>query len=207
MKPVWSKLLHAAVLPVVVGLSIWLVEGTFSMDRFAETWPVTVLLVLAYLGAWALNVALERYPFFGQFEAALLSAACAFVPVGFVLYPLLVPPLQMIAIVATVRSVAVYLVDQFFHQFRYSRLVVIPGGVSFRLLAAPGVTPMKEVRLDSVEVDAIVADLHNSAGLVPAGHGPARADGGPDPPRRVPIRIAHGPSPSRGGLPYRADCG
>ncbi|MCS3831247.1 hypothetical protein GGP91_003348 [Salinibacter ruber] len=96
VNPVWSKLLHTPVLPVVVGLTIWLVEGTFSMDRFAETWPLTVLLVLAYLGAWALNVALERYPFFGQFEAALLSAACTFVPVGLVLYPLLVPPLRMI---------------------------------------------------------------------------------------------------------------
>ncbi len=162
VNPVWSKLLHAAVLPVVVGLSIWLVEGTFSVDRFTETWPVTVLLALAYLGAWAFNVALERYPFFGQFEAALLSAVCTFVPVVLVLYPLLVPPLRMIAVVAGGGGLAVYHVDQFFHQFRGSRLVVIPGGVSFRLLAAPGVTPMEEVRVDSVEVDGIVADLHNS---------------------------------------------
>ncbi len=68
----------------------------------------------------------------------------------------------MIAVVAGGGGLAVYLVDQFFHQFRESRLVVIPGGVSYRLLTAPGVTPMKDVRLGSVDVDGIVADLHSS---------------------------------------------
>ncbi|MCS4049249.1 formate hydrogenlyase subunit 4 [Salinibacter ruber] len=47
---VGAEVLHAAVLPVVVGLVIGLVEGTFSMGRFAEAWPVTVLFVFAYLG-------------------------------------------------------------------------------------------------------------------------------------------------------------
>ncbi len=68
----------------------------------------------------------------------------------------------MIAVVAGGGGLAVYLVDQFFHQFRDSRLVVIPGGVSYRLLAAPGVTPMKDARLDKVDVEGIVADLHSS---------------------------------------------
>ncbi|MCS4223586.1 sugar transferase [Salinibacter ruber] len=159
---VGAKVLHAAVLPVVVGLAIRLVEGTFSMGRFAEAWPVTVLFVFAYLGAWSLNSALERYPFFGQFEAAFLSASCAFVPVGLVLHSLLGPSLWRIAVVAGGGGLAVYLIDQFFYQFRESRLVVVPGGVSYRLLAAPGVTPMKDARLDSVDVDGIVADLHSS---------------------------------------------
>ncbi|MCS3632478.1 lipopolysaccharide/colanic/teichoic acid biosynthesis glycosyltransferase [Salinibacter ruber] len=159
---VGAKVLHAAVLPVVVGLAIRLVEGTFSMGRFAEAWPVTVLFVFAYLGAWSLNSALERYPFVGQVEAAFLSASFAFVPVGLVLYSLLGSSLWMIAVVAGGGGLAVYLVDQFFHQFRESHLVVIPGGVSYRLLSAPGVTPMKDVRLDSVDVDGIVVDLHSS---------------------------------------------
>ncbi|MCS4049250.1 sugar transferase [Salinibacter ruber] len=68
----------------------------------------------------------------------------------------------MIAVVAGGGGLAVYLVDQFFHQFRGSRLVVIPGGVSYRFLPAPGVTPMKDACLDSVDVDGIVADLHSS---------------------------------------------
>ncbi len=157
-----SKVLHAAVLPVVVGLAVRLVEGAFSMGRFAEAWPVTVLLIFVYLGAWSLNSALERYPFLGQLEAAFLSACCTFAPVGLVLYSLLGPSLWMIAVVAGGGSLLAYLVDQFFHQFRESRLVVIPGGVSYRLLAAPGVTPMKDVRLGSVDVDGIVADLHSS---------------------------------------------
>ncbi len=159
---VGAKVLHAAVLPVVVGLAIRLVEGTFSIGRFAEAWPVTVLFVFAYLGAWSLNSAFEQYPFLGQFEAAFLSASCAFVPVGLVLHSLLGPSLRMIAFVAGGGGLAVYLVDQFFHQFRDSRLVVIPGGVSYRLLATPGVTPMKDACLDSVDVDGIVADLHSS---------------------------------------------
>ncbi len=159
---VGAKVLHAAMLPVVVGLAIRLVEGTFSMGRFAEAWPVTVLFVFAYLGAWSINSAFERYPFFSQFEAAFLSACCAFTPVGLVLHSLLGPSLWMIAVVAGGGGLAVYLVDQFFHQFRDSRFVVVPGGVSYRLLAAPGVTPMKDVRLGSVDVDGIVADLHSS---------------------------------------------
>lgn len=97
---VGSKVLHAAVLPVVVGLAIRLVEGTFSIGRFAEAWPVTVLFVFAYLGAWSLNSALERSPFFEQFEAAFLSASCAFIPVGLVLHSLLGPSLRIIAVVA-----------------------------------------------------------------------------------------------------------
>ncbi|WP_259073336.1 sugar transferase [Salinibacter ruber] len=161
-KVVGAKVLHAAVLPVVVGLAIRLVEGTFSMGRFAEAWPVTVLFVFAYLGAWSLNSAFERYPFVGQFEAAFLGASFAFIPVGFVLHSLLGPSLRIIAVVAGAGGLAVYLVDQFFHQFRESRLVVVPGGVSYRLLAAPGVTPMKDARLDSVDVDGVVADLHSS---------------------------------------------
>jgi hypothetical protein len=68
----------------------------------------------------------------------------------------------MIAVVAGGDVLAVYLVDQFFHQFRESRLVVIPGGVSYRLLAAPGVTSMKDACLGSVDLDGIVADLHSS---------------------------------------------
>ncbi len=159
---VGAKALHAAVLPVVVGLAIKLVEGTFSIGRFAEAWPVTVLFVFAYLGAWSLNSALERYPFFGQLEAAFLSASFAFVPGGLVLHSLLGPSLRMISVVAGGGGLAVYLVDQFFHQFRDSRLVVIPGGVSYRLLAAPGVTLMKDVHPDSVDVDGVVADLHSS---------------------------------------------
>ncbi|MCS4150743.1 sugar transferase [Salinibacter ruber] len=157
-----AKVLHAAVLPVVVGLAIRLVEGTVSIGRFAEAWPVTVLFVFAYLGAWSLNGAFERYPFLGQFEAAFLGASFAFIPVGFFLHLLLGPSLRMVAVGAGAGGLAVYLVDQFFHQFRESRLVVVPGGVSYRLLAAPGVTPMKDARLDSVDVDGIVADLHSS---------------------------------------------
>lgn len=159
---IWSKSLHAAVLPVVVGLAVWVVEGAFSIGRFAESWPVTTLLVFAYLGALSLNAALERYPFFGQFESAFLSAGCTFFPVVLVLSSFLPPSLRAIAVVAGGGSLAVYLVDQFLNQFRDSRLVVIPGGVSYRLLAAPGVTPMKDVRLGSVDVDGIVADLHSS---------------------------------------------
>ncbi|MCS3856506.1 lipopolysaccharide/colanic/teichoic acid biosynthesis glycosyltransferase [Salinibacter ruber] len=157
-----TKILHAAVLPGIVGSAVWIVEGKVSVEQFADAWVVTVLLVASYLGGWALNTVFERYPFFSQIEAAVVSIGYTFIPVGFFLYSVLLPPLQTISVVATAGSVAVYLVDQFLHQFRDSRLVVIPGGVSYRLLAIPSVTPHVDGDLNADDVDAVVADLHTS---------------------------------------------
>ena len=83
-RKIWSKLLHAAALPLLVGVAILWLEGEFSGALFRRAWPVMALLAAAYVGAWVLSSRFERFPFVNQFEAALLSVSVTLVPAGLV---------------------------------------------------------------------------------------------------------------------------
>lgn len=161
---VWSKLLHAAALPVVVGLALLVLEGQFSFGLFKEAWPVMALLGVGYLGAWVLNSKFERYPFLNQFEAAIVSVGYTLVPAGVVLYALPGSPVRALALAATIGSVFWYMLDKLLHRFRNSRLLVLPGGAAYRLLAAPGVSAGEDADFGSHAADAVVADLHRALG-------------------------------------------
>jgi hypothetical protein len=96
---------------------------------------------------------LERYPSIGQTEAAVLSAGCTLVPARLFLSVLSPSPLREVALAATGGSAALYLADQFLHQFRDARLVVLPGGVAYRLLAVSGVMPLGEDYKTEIDVE------------------------------------------------------
>jgi lipopolysaccharide/colanic/teichoic acid biosynthesis glycosyltransferase len=156
------KLLHAAAVPVVVGFGILIIEGHFVTELFGAAWPVMGILGLSYVGGWGVAASLEQYPSIGQTEAAVLSAGCTLVPAGLFLGVLSPSPLREVALAATGGSAALYLADQFLHQFRTSRLVVCPGGVAYRLLAVSSVTPLDDEDIEADEMDGVVADLHTS---------------------------------------------
>ncbi|MFB6280265.1 MAG: sugar transferase [Salinibacter sp.] len=161
-RKIWSKLLHAAALPVIVGAIVFWLEGEFSAGLFQQAWPVMALLAAAYVGAWVLSSKFERYPFLNQFEAALVSVSVTLVPAGGLFAAMPGSPINTLALFATVGSVGWYLADKFLHRYRKSRLLVLPGGVTDRLLAIPGVSAEKETGWSRGALDGIVADLHES---------------------------------------------
>lgn len=162
-RKVWSKLLHAAALPLLVGLSVFWLQGEFSVALFRRAWPVMALLALAYLGAWVLNSKFERYPFLNQFEMAFLSVGLTLVPVGGLFAVMPGFPINRLALLATLGSICWYLADKFFHRYRNSRLLVLPGGITHRLLASPGIAAENEDGwLRAPPLDGIVTDLHTS---------------------------------------------
>jgi len=161
-RKIWSKLLHAAALPVIVGVVVFWLEGEFSAGLFQQAWPVMALLAAAYVGAWVLSSKFERYPFLNQFEAALVSVSVTLVPAGGLFAAMPGSPINVLALSATAGSVGWYLADKFLHRYRKSRLLVLPGGVTDRLLAIPGVSVEKETGWSRGALDGIVADLHES---------------------------------------------
>lgn len=161
-RQVWSKLLHAAALPVLFGLAIFLLEGEFSTALFRRAWPVMTLLAAAYVGAWVLSSKFERYPFLNQFDGALVSVAVTLAPVGGVFALMPGSPINTLALLATVGSIGWYLAEKFLHRYRKSRLLVLPGGVTNRLLTIPSVSVEDETDWSRGALDGIVADLHAS---------------------------------------------
>lgn len=163
-RKIWSKLLHAAALPLLVGALVFWLEGEFSMGLFRQAWPVMALLGAAYVGAWVLNSKFERYPFLNQFEMALLSVGLTLVPAGGVFALMPGSPINTLVLFATIGSAGWYLLDKVLHHYRNSSLLVLPGGATERLLASPGVSV--EERDDggghSGPLDGIVTDLHTS---------------------------------------------
>lgn len=158
---VWSKLLHAAVLPLLVGVAIFWLQGQFSMGLFQQAWPIMAALAAAYVGAWRLSSEFERYPFINQFEAALVSVGATLVPVGLVFAGMPRSPTNILALFATVGSIGWFLADKFLHRYRKSRLLVLPGGMTNRLLAVPTISAEDEGG-PSGPLDGIVTDLHTS---------------------------------------------
>lgn len=158
-RSVWPKLLHAAALPLLVGLSIILLEGEFSVALFRRAWPIMALLALAYVGAWMLSSAFEGYPFLNQFEGALVSVAATLLPAGVFFAIMPGSALNRLALLATGGSIAWYLIEKGLHRYRNSRLLVLPGGAMSRLLAISGL-PVDEGRDRPGRLDGLVADLH-----------------------------------------------
>ena len=161
-RKIWSKLLHAIALPVLVGIAVLLLEGEFSLALFQRAWPVMALLTAAYVGAWVLSSKLERYPFINQFEGALVSVGVTLVPAGLIFAARPGSPINALALIATVGSIAWYLADKVLHRYRRSRLLVLPGGVTDRLLAVPDISAAKETGWSHGALDGIVADFHAS---------------------------------------------
>ena len=161
-RKIWSKLLHAAALPGIVGGIVFWLEGEFSTVLFRQAWPVMALLAAAYVGAWVLSSRFERYPFLNQFEGALVSVSVTLVPAGGVFAAMPGSPVNTLALLATVGASGWYLLDKFLHRYRKSCLLVLPGGVTDRLLAIPGVSVEKDTGWDRGILDGIVADFHAS---------------------------------------------
>ncbi len=162
-RKIWSKLLHAAALPMVVGLAVYVLEGEFSVGLFRRAWPVMALLAAAYVGAWVLSSKFERYPFVNQFEGALVSVSVTLVPAGVIFAAMPGSPINTLALLATLGSIGWYLADKLLHRYRKSCLLVLPGGVTDRLFAIPGVSAVDES--DAAEngaLDGLVTDLHAS---------------------------------------------
>lgn len=168
----WGALLHVAVLPLVVGVSILWVEGSFSMATFRDAWLVMAVLATAYVAAWALSSSFERFPFINQFEAALYSVGLTLVPAGTLLYALPVSPSRNLALAASAGSIVWYLADKCFRRFRASSLLVLPGGTSNRLLQMRSLLQSEPAYDQTASqgdgapplvrrtVDGIVTDLH-----------------------------------------------
>jgi exopolysaccharide biosynthesis polyprenyl glycosylphosphotransferase len=154
----WSKLVHVAGLPLLVGLAIFVLEGEFSVRYFKQAWPIMVGLGIAYVGAWGLSSRFERYPFINQFEAALYSTSLTILPVGIVLYTLPVSPLRNLALVTGLASIAWYLGDKFLSRLRFARFLVLPGGLTNSLARVEGVARLPQK--DNSDIDGVVVDLH-----------------------------------------------
>lgn len=154
----WSRLLHAAALPGIVGLAILGLEGQFMMSAFREAWPLMAVLGVAYVGAWRLSSEFERFPFINQFEAALVSVGVTLVPAGILLYGTPVSPVRNLALVSSAGCVAWYLADKFLCRYRASRLLLLPGEVTQRLTYSPEISTIEEDSENSL--DGIVADFH-----------------------------------------------
>lgn len=162
VRKIWSKLLHAAALPLLVGLAVFWLEGEFSMSLFRQAWPVMALLGGAYVAAWVLNSKLERYPFLNQFEMALVSVSVTLVPAGGFFAATPGSPINKLALLATIGSVGWYLLDKVLHRYRASCLLVLPGGMTDRLLAVPGISVVNDEAVASGSLDGIVTDLHTA---------------------------------------------
>lgn len=154
----WSRLLHAAALPAIVGLAIFGLEGQFSMSVFREAWPLMTVLFVAYVGAWRLSSEFERFPFIDQFEAAIVSVGVTLGPASTVLYTIPGSPVRNLALVASGGAIAWYFLDKFLCRYRGSRLLLLPGPMSQRLKSAPHVSRTADD--PSNRLDGIVADLH-----------------------------------------------
>jgi lipopolysaccharide/colanic/teichoic acid biosynthesis glycosyltransferase len=167
-RKIWSKLLHAAVLPLLVGVAVFWLEGEFSADLFQRAWPVMALLAAAYVGAWVLSSKFERFPFINQFEGALVSVSVTLVPAGLIFAAQPGSPINTLALIATGGSIAWYLADKFLHRYRRSRLLVLPGGAAGRLFGISGVSTggrtgaSRDEARPAGRLDGIVADLHAS---------------------------------------------
>ncbi len=160
-KKIGVTLLHAAALPLLVGLAVLWLEGGVSGTLLWRAWPMMAVLAAAYVGAWTLSSKFERFPFINQFEAALVSVGMTLVPAGLFFAAQLGSPLNTLALLATVGSIGWYLADKFLHRYRTSRLLVLPGGGTDRLFAVPGVSQVEERGgTRSGGLDGIVADLH-----------------------------------------------
>jgi lipopolysaccharide/colanic/teichoic acid biosynthesis glycosyltransferase len=158
---VWTKLIHVAGLPLIVGLAILVLEGQFSMSLFKDAWLMMVGLGTAYVAAWGLSSRFERYPFINQFEAALYSVSLTIVPTGMMLYALPVSPTRNLTLIASLASIAWYLGDKLLSRFRFSQFLVLPGGVTDALISADGVSEARSAREgDNHKVDGIITDLH-----------------------------------------------
>lgn len=158
-RAVWPKLLHAAALPLLVGLSIILLEGEFSVALFRRAWPVMALLALAYVGAWMLSSEFEGYPFLNQFEGALVSVAVTLLPAGVFFAVMPGSALNRLALLATGGSIAWYLIEKVLHRYRNSRLLVLPNGATSRLLSISGLPVEKEPNRPG-GLDGLVVDFH-----------------------------------------------
>jgi lipopolysaccharide/colanic/teichoic acid biosynthesis glycosyltransferase len=154
----WSRLLHAMALPAIVGGAIFGLEGQFSVAVFREAWPIMAVLAVAYVGAWWLSSEFERFPFVNQFEAALVSVGVTLVPAGVALYGAPVSPPRNLALIASAGCIVWYLTDKFLCRYRASRLLLLPGKMTGRLLSSSGVSKAKEDSAKSL--DGIVADFH-----------------------------------------------
>ena len=160
-KRMGATLLHAAALPLLVGLAVLWLDSGGSGTLFWRAWPMMAVLAAAYVGAWRLSSKFERFPFINQFEAALVSMGITLVPAGLFFAAQPGSPLNTLALLATVGSVGWYLADKFLDRYRPSRLLVLPGGGTDRLFAVPGVSRVEERGgTRSRTLDGVVADLH-----------------------------------------------
>ena len=121
---IWSKLLHAAVLPLI---AVFALEGGFSVVLFQRAWPLLAVLAAAYMGAWVLSSEFERYPFINQFEAVLVGVSITLGPAGLIFAGMPRSSLNTLALVVTIGSIGWFLADKLPHRYRDSRLIVLPG--------------------------------------------------------------------------------
>ena len=159
-RALWPKLLHAVVLPLLVGLAIFGYEGRLSVDLMQRAWPVMALLTTAYLGAWGLSSGFERFPFIRRGETALASVGTTLVPAGLVLMGLPTSPVQILALTVTLGSIAWFLASPLLQRYRRSRFLLLPGGATEEVLDAPGVS-LGHDNDRSGPLDGIVAHLHS----------------------------------------------
>jgi lipopolysaccharide/colanic/teichoic acid biosynthesis glycosyltransferase len=154
------KLLHAVVLPLLVGLALLGYDGQLSLDLMQRAWPVVALLTMAYLGGWVLSSGFERFPFIGRGETALASVGMTLFPAGLVFIGLPTSPVQILALTVTLGSIAWFLAYPLLQRYRRSRLLLLPGGATEEVLDAPGVS-LGHDDDRSGPLDGIVAHLHS----------------------------------------------
>ena len=159
-KTLWPKLLHAAVLPLLVGLAIFWYDGQLSVELMQRTWPIMALLTGAYVGAWILSSRFERFPFVDRLETALASAGMTLVPAGIVLLQLPASPVRALALTVTLGCIAWSLVTARLQRYRRSRLLLLSGEATEKTLNVPGVSFGRGENSPG-DLDGIVADLHS----------------------------------------------
>lgn len=198
-----ARLLHVAVVPLFVAAAAYGLEGEASLLLVRQGGAVALLLAATYGAGVALTLRLERFPFIGALEAALLSLGLTLVPAGLLLAGM-AAPLSSVGLLATGGSIGWYLASHFFHRGRPARLLVLPGGRMNRLLALPGVSVVETGADPPGELDGVVADLRGAspdpqeslANDDPTGRSLYSAG---DVYRRLTARVPVGPSPQAGG--------
>ncbi len=158
-KTLWPKLLHAAVLPLLVGLALFGYDGQLSVELMQRTWPIMALLTGAYVGAWILSSRFKRFPFVDRLETAVASVGITLVPAGIVLLQLPASPVRTLALTVTLGCVAWFLLTGWLQRYRRSRLLLLSGEATEKTLDVPGVSFGRGEDL-SEGLDGIVADLH-----------------------------------------------
>lgn len=143
VRPVGPGRVHAIALLVALGaVGTWL--GVASVERAPQVGLVAALVAGAYVGGLVVRASLEQYWVLGRGERVAISMGLTLVPVGGGLALGLGPPLNALALAATVAGAGGYLFAERFRRLRPARLLVLPGGAADRLLAVPEVRPVEE---------------------------------------------------------------